>query len=63
MDSDGDKQKNIGNDLPNDSDLSEPSRVRYFGLPLDAVNQRLLDYNVRSLYICVPIIYIIFCIL
>ena len=63
MDSDGDKQKNIGDNMPDDSDFSEPPRVRYFGLPLDAVNERLLDYNVRSLCICVPIIYFILCIL
>ena len=60
MDGDGsDKQKSRRDSLPNDSDISEPSRVRHIGLQTDAINQRLLEYNVCALYICVPIFLII----
>jgi hypothetical protein len=60
MDSEGDsKQKSAGDSLPNDSDFSEPFRVRHIGLQTEAINQRLLEYNVRALCFCVPIIFII----
>lgn len=60
MDSEGDsKQKSAGNSLPNDSDFSEPPRVRHIGLQTDRINQRLLEYNVCALWFCVPIVLII----
>jgi hypothetical protein len=62
MDSDSkkqNKQESIGDKFFNDSDISESFRLRYISLQINAINKRLLDYNVRSLYLCVPIIYII----
>jgi hypothetical protein len=60
MDSDSkneqNKQESIGDKFFNDSDISESFRVRYISLQINAINKRLLDYNVRSLYLCVPII-------
>lgn len=64
MDSDSEnKQKSLGDSLPNDSDLSEPSRFRHIGLQTDRINEKLLGYNVRALWLCIPIVYIISCIL
>lgn len=62
MDSDskGDKQESLGDSLPNDSDIPEPLGFRHTGLQTDRINERLLAYNVRSLCMCVPIVYIIF---
>ena len=45
------KQKSCGDCLPHDSDFSEPFRVRHTGFQTDAVNQRLLEYNVHSIWI------------
>lgn len=63
MDSDSksDKQESFRDGLPNDIDIPEPYGFRYTGLQTDRINQKLLEYNVRTLWICVPIIYIIFC--
>ena len=65
MDSDCDKnkQENIGDNLPNDSDIPEPFGLRHVSLQTNAINERLLDYNVRALYLCVPILYFILCFL
>lgn len=60
MDGDSsDKQKSRRNSLPNDSDISEPPRVRHIGFQTDAINQRLLDYNVNSIWISVCILIIV----
>ena len=60
MDSESDnKQKNSGDSLLNDSDFSEPPRVRHIGLQTDRINQRLLEYNVYSLWISICIILIV----
>ena len=61
MDSDSrsDKQESLGNSLPNDSDIPEPFGFRHIGLQTDRINERLLAYNVRTLWICIPIVYII----
>ena len=59
MDSEGYRNKESdGDSLPNDSDFFEPPRVRYTGFQTDAVNQRLLEYNVHSIWIgiCVLIV-------
>ena len=59
MDGDGsDKQKGRRDSLPNDSDLSKPIRVRHIGLQTDAINQRLLDYNVNSIWVSIGILII-----
>ena len=42
-----------------DSDVSEPPRVRHIGLQTDRINQRLLEYNVYSLWISICIILIV----
>jgi len=60
MDSEcGSKQKSCGDSLPHDSDFSEPPRFRHIGLQTDAINQRLLEYNVHSVWIgiCVLLIF------
>jgi hypothetical protein len=57
MDSDRkSEQKSTGNDLSNDSDFSKPVRVRYFSLQDNSINERLLAYNVRALFVSIPII-------
>lgn len=63
---DGEEHRNEKGDsdsLSNDSDLSKPIWVRYFGLQTNTVNQRLLEYNVRSIWISIPIILIVLSIL
>ena len=60
MDGDGsDKQKGRRDGLPNDSDISEPPRVRHIGLQTDELNQRLLDYNVYSIWVCIGVFIIV----
>ena len=60
MDGDSsDKQKSRRDSLPNDSDISEPSRVRHIGFQTDAINQRLLDYNVNSIWVSIGILIIV----
>lgn len=49
-------EKSDGDSMSNDSDFSKPVWVRYFGLQTDSVNQRLLEYNVRAVFLGVPII-------
>jgi hypothetical protein len=49
-------EKSDGDSLPNDSDFSKPVWVRYFGLQTESVNQRLLEYNVRAIFVSIPII-------
>ena len=57
MDSDSHRnEKENGNSQLDDSDLSKPIWVRHFGLQNDSINKRLLEYNVRSLWIGVPIV-------
>jgi hypothetical protein len=56
---DGDSYRNEkenGNSQSDDGDLSKPFWVRRFGLQNDSINQRLLEYNVRSLWVGVPIV-------
>ncbi len=60
MDSESDSdKKSSGDGLPNGSDFSEPFRVRHIGLQTDAINQRLLEYNVRSIWIGVLIVLVV----
>ena len=49
-------EKENGDNQLDDSDLSKPFWVRYFGLQTDTIDQRLLEYNVRSLCVGVPIV-------
>lgn len=49
-------EKSDGDSLPNGSDFSKPIWVRYFGIQTDSVNQRLLEYNVRAIFVSIPII-------
>lgn len=58
-DSKSDKQESLRDSLPNDSDIPEPPRFRYTGLQTDRINERLLAYNVRTLWVCIPIVYVI----
>lgn len=53
-----DKESN-GDNISNDSDLPKPIWVRYFSLQTDTINKRLLEYNVRSVFIGLSIIVII----
>ena len=60
MDGEGDsKQKSCGDSLPYDSDFSEPSRVRHIGLQTDEINQRLLEYNVHSVWIGICVLLVV----
>ena len=60
MDGEGDsKQKSCGDSLPHDSDFSEPPRVRHIGLQTDAINQRLLEYNVHSIWIGICVLLVV----
>ncbi len=49
-------EKNDGDSFANDSDIPKPFWVRPIGLQNDRINQRLLEYNVYSLYIGLSII-------
>lgn len=53
-----DKKSNSDN-ISNDSDFPKPIWVRYFSLQTDTINKRLLEYNVRSVFIGLSIIVII----
>ena len=59
VDSKSDKQESLRDSLPNDSDIPEPLGFRHIGLQTDRINEKLLAYNVRALWVCVPIVYII----
>lgn len=60
MDGESDsKQKSRRDSLPNDSDISEPTRVRHIGFQTDAINQRLLEYNVHSIWIGICVLLIV----
>ena len=64
MDSEGYRNKESdGDSLPNDSDFPKPVWVRHFGLQTDSVNQRLLEYNVRAIFISIPIILLVLLVL
>lgn len=56
-------EKSDGDYMSNDSDFSKPVWVRYFGLQTDSVNQRLLEHNVRAVFLGVPIILFILLVL
>lgn len=53
------KQEDSGDSLPSDRDLPKPFWVRYFGVQTNTINQRLLEYNVRALCICGPILWFV----
>jgi len=60
MDSDiCDKQEDAGDSLPSNSNLSQSFWVRHFGLQTDTINQRLLEYNVRVICFCGPILWLL----
>lgn len=64
MDSDeDDRQKSTRDSLSSDCNFSKPIWVRHIGIQTDTINQRLLDYNVSSIWIGIGIILIILCIL
>lgn len=56
---DCDKQKDDWDRLSNDGYFPKPIWVRYFGVQTNEVNKRLLEHNVRSLFVCGPIIWFI----
>jgi hypothetical protein len=56
-------EKSDGDSLSNDSDFSKPVWVRYFGIQTDSVNQRLLEYNVRAIFVSIPIILLVLLVL
>jgi hypothetical protein len=45
------KQEDAGDSMPSDRNLPKPFWVRHLGLQTDAINQRLLDYNVRIVFV------------
>jgi hypothetical protein len=50
------KQEDAGDSLPSDRNVPKPFWVRHFGLQTDSINQRLLEYNVRAIFISIPIV-------
>jgi hypothetical protein len=57
MDSDSCKdEKENGDNQLDDCDLPKPFWVRYFGTQTDSIDERLLEYNVRSIWVGVPIV-------
>jgi len=46
------KQEDAGDSLFGFGHLSKPFWVRHFGLQTDSINQRLLEHNVRFVWIC-----------
>jgi len=64
MDSESDSdKKSDSNVMSNDGDVPEPFWVRHISLQTNAVDQRLLEYNVRSLWIGCGIILFVLCVL
>lgn len=63
MDNDGDKQEETRNNMSSDSEFSESFWIRFTGLQIDTINQRLLDYNAYTICVGCPILYIILCLL
>jgi hypothetical protein len=43
--------------------LSKPIRVRPTGFQIDTINEGLLDYNVYIVFLCGPILYLLFSII
>ena len=54
------KQEDAGDSLPSDRNVPKPFWVRHFGLQTDSINQRLLEYNVRFVWICGLIFWVVF---
>jgi hypothetical protein len=54
--SDNDKQEGDRYTMFGSGQLSKPVWVRYFGFQTNSVNQRLLEYNVRAIFISIPIV-------
>lgn len=44
-------EKENGDSQLDDGDLSKPFWVRLFGIQTDSIDQRLLEYNVRSIWV------------
>jgi hypothetical protein len=57
------KQKSDRYSLSIDSDFSKPIWVRHIGVQTDTVNERLLAYNVHSIWIGICVFIIVLCIL
>ena len=53
------KQEDAGDSLPSDSDLPKPFWVRHIGLQTESINKRLLEYNVRFIWLCGAIIWVV----
>jgi hypothetical protein len=54
--SDSDNKEEDSDSLFSHRHFSKPVWVRYFGVQADTINQRLLEYNVRSIWVGVPIV-------
>jgi hypothetical protein len=57
------KQEDAGDSLPSDRDFPKPFWVRHFGLQTDSINQRLLEHNVRFVWICGLAFWLVFSVL
>ena len=53
------KQEDAGDSMSGDSDLPKPSGVRYPCVQVDTITTRLLAYNVRVIWFCCPILWLI----
>ena len=56
---DGDKQEDNRNYLPIFGYVPKSFWIRHISLQADSINQRLLEYNVRIICICCPILYVV----
>jgi hypothetical protein len=56
-------EKENGDNQLDDCDLPKPFWVRYFGLQDNSIDERLLAYNVRSIWVGIPIVILVLCIL
>lgn len=56
-------KKSDSNSVSDDRDVPEPLWFRYTGVQVNSMDKRLLEYNVRSLWIGIGIIFIVLCFL
>ena len=52
-------KKKTRNTLSSNSELPKPIRLRPFGLQIDTINRKLLDYNAYIICVGGPILYLI----
>ena len=64
MDSESDSdKKNDSDTMSGDRDVPEPLWIRHTSIQANSIDKRLLEYNVRSLWVGLGVILIVFCFL